>query len=117
MVVLVAMTSNVLSQSYGQIEAAFCSRSHDIKVIANSKNPMKMFDCYPLASYQKGAIESIHRILRYVLQKGTSMDFLTQEKREIVIPSNNSDRRRSNQFMTSYALMNHVLKEVVLKQN
>jgi len=64
-----------------------------------------IFYCDPLASYQKGAIESIHRLLRYVFPKGKSLDFLTQEKLNRVISAINSYKLRSNQFITAYEMI------------
>lgn len=92
------------------------SKPHDIEVTKDLKDRTKVFYCDPLASYQKGAIESIHRILRYVFPKGKSIDFLTQDKLEIVISSINSYRLRSNQFVTAYELMKHVFNEDILNK-
>jgi len=44
-----------------------------------------VFYCDPLASYQKGQIESIHRSLRYVLPKRQSIDFMTQDKLNLAL--------------------------------
>lgn len=64
----------------------------------------RVFYCDPLASYQKGAVESIHRILRYIFPKGKSLDPITQIKLERAISHINSYRIRSNQFKTSFEL-------------
>lgn len=90
------------------------SQPHDIEVTKDLKDRTRVFYCDPLASYQKGAIESIHRILRYVFPKGKSIDFLTQDKLEIVISSINSYRLRSNQFLTAYELMERVFGAGIL---
>jgi transposase, IS30 family len=90
------------------------SRPHDIELTTDLKDRTKIFYCDPLASYQKGAIESIHRILRYVFPKGKSIDFLTQKQLDVVISSINSYRLRSNQFVTAYELMKQIFGEDVL---
>jgi transposase, IS30 family len=90
------------------------SRPHDIELTTDLKDRTRIFYCDPLASYQKGAIESIHRILRYIFPKGKSIDFLTQKELEIVISSINSYRLRSNQFITAYELMKQIFGEEVL---
>lgn len=73
-----------------------------------------VFYCDPLASYQKGAIESIHRVLRYIFPKSKTLDFLTQPKLEIAISHINSYKLRSNQFKTAYELATMMLGEDVL---
>lgn len=74
----------------------------------------KVFYCDPLASYQKGAIESMHRLLCYVFPKGKSLDFLTQDKLERFISCINSYKIRSNQFQTAYQLMKEIFGQTVL---
>lgn len=92
------------------------TRPHDIETTDDLKDRTRFFYCDPLASYQKGAIESIHRLLRYVFPKGKSIDFLTQKQLDVVISSINSYRLRSNQFVTAYALMKHIFGEEVLNK-
>ena len=75
-----------------------------------------VFYCDPLASYQKGAIESIHRLLRYVFPKGKTLDHLTQAKLSKVISHINSYKLRSNQFRTAYELTKKVFGNEVLDQ-
>jgi IS30 family transposase len=75
-----------------------------------------VFYCDPLASYQKGAIESIHRLLRYVFPKGKTLDHLTQAKLSKVISHINSYKLRSNQFRTAYELTKEVFGKEVLDQ-
>jgi IS30 family transposase len=75
-----------------------------------------VFYCDPLASYQKGAIESIHRILRYVFPKGKTLDNLTQTKLNKAISHINSYRLRSNQFKTAYELTKEVFGKDLLNQ-
>ena len=74
----------------------------------------KVFFCDPLASYQKGAIESIHRLLRFVFPKGRSLDFVTQDKVEHFISAINSYKIRSNQYQTAYELMTTIFGKTIL---
>jgi transposase, IS30 family len=75
-----------------------------------------VFYCDPLASYQKGAIESIHRLLRYVFPKGKSLDHLTQDKLQSFINAINSYKLRSNQFIPAYQMMEtHFGKDLLEK--
>lgn len=76
----------------------------DIEKNAMGIRRTKVFYCDPLASYQKGAVESIQRILRYVFPKGKSLDPITQVKLDRAISHINSYRIRSNQFKTAYEL-------------
>lgn len=76
----------------------------------------RVFYCDPLASYQKGAVESIHRVLRYIFPKGKSLDFLTQSKLEVVISHINSYKLRSNQFKTAYELAMITFGKEILHQ-
>ena len=47
------------------------------------------------SSYQKGAIEENHTLLRYVLPKGTLFDDLTQENADLIASHINSYHRKS----------------------
>jgi transposase, IS30 family len=76
----------------------------------------RVFYCDPLASYQKGAVESIHRVLRYIFPKGKTLDSLTQPKLEIAISHINSYKLRSNQFKTAYELAIITFGEDILKK-
>lgn len=86
----------------------------DIEKDLRGEKRTRVFYCDPLASYQKGAIESIHRVLRYVLPKGKSVDFLTQAKLEKLMNNINNYRLRSNQFKTAYELAKISFGEEVL---
>jgi IS30 family transposase len=86
----------------------------DIEKDFKGEKRTRVFYCDPLASYQKGAIESIHRVLRYVLPKSKSVDFLTQPKLEKLMSGINNYRLRSNQFRTAYELVKVSFGEEVL---
>ncbi len=65
----------------------------------------KVYYCDPLASYQKGAIESYHRLLRYILPKGKTLDHLTPAKVNLINSHLNSYKLKSNQYKTAYDLV------------
>jgi hypothetical protein len=66
--------------------------------------------------HQEGAVESIHRILRYIFPKGKSLDPITQIKVEKAISHINSYRIRSNQFKTAYELTSMLFGVETLKK-
>jgi len=54
-----------------------------------------IFYCDSYSSYQKGAIEENHELIRYILPKGTSFDSITQEKANEIASNINSYYRKS----------------------
>lgn len=54
----------------------------------------RIFYCDPAASYQKGACENNHEMLRRFLPKGSSFDNLTQEQLNIISSHINSYKRK-----------------------
>ena len=54
-----------------------------------------VFFCDSYSSYQKGAIEENHTLLRYILPKGTLFDDLTQEDVDLISSHINSYHRKS----------------------
>lgn len=54
-----------------------------------------MFYCNSYSSYQKGAIEENHTLLRYIVPKGTSFSLLSQDKVDLMISHINSYYRHS----------------------
>lgn len=57
------------------------------------KKRTKLFYCEPRKSEQKGCLEKNHEYIRYVLPKGTSFDYLTQEKVLLMINNINNTTR------------------------
>lgn len=92
------------------------SQPEDIEKNVKGICRTRVFYCDPLASYQKGAVESIHRILRYIFPKGKSFDTLVQTKLDIAVSHINSYRIRSNQFKTAYELTRQTFGEHILHQ-
>jgi len=54
-----------------------------------------VFYCDPSAPYQKGSAEKNHEFIRMIIPKGLSLDFLTQEKVELMMNNINSYCRKS----------------------
>ena len=65
-------------------------------------------------SNQKAGIESNHRLIRYVLPKGTSFDFLTQNDIDILFSNINGLRRQSLHNFTPFELAKKVLGQKFL---
>lgn len=71
----------------------------------------KLFFCDPLRSNQKGLCENNHRLIRYVLPKKTSFDFLTQSHAVLLMNHINSYTRGSLFGSTPYKSSIKVLPE------
>lgn len=71
----------------------------------------KVFFCDPNRSDEKGACENNHKLIRYVIPKGTSLDSLTQEKVHLMMNHINSYCRKGIHGKTPYALAMNVLPE------
>ena len=68
-----------------------------------------------MRSGQKGALERAHTMLRMVLPKGTSFDFLTQWDVNLIVNHINSTPRESLGGKTPYDVASETLGEAVLK--
>lgn len=55
----------------------------------------RLFYCNSYSSYQKGALEENHELIRYILPKGLIFDFLSQEKVDLICSHINSYVRKS----------------------
>ena len=55
----------------------------------------KVFFCHPYNSGEKGHCEKNHEYIRYILPKGTSFDFLTQDMCNLMMSHINSTKRPS----------------------
>ena len=74
-----------------------------------------IYYCDPMRSGQKGALELRHTLLRMVLPKGTSFDFLTQWDVNLIVNHINSTPRESLGGKTPYNVALETLGEEVLK--
>ena len=62
---------------------------------AQGNKRTSVFYCDPSAPYQKGSAEKNHEFIRCIIPKGQSLDFLTQEKVDLMMNHINSYSRRS----------------------
>lgn len=74
-----------------------------------------IYYCDPMRSGQKGGIEQAHTMLRMILPKGTSFEFLTQWDVNLIVNHINSTPRESLNGRTPYDLALETLGENVLK--
>ena len=63
-----------------------------------------IYYCDPMQSGQKGGIEQAHTLLRMILPKGSSFEFLTQWDINLIVNHINSTPRKSLSGMTPYSL-------------
>ena len=75
----------------------------------------KLFFCDPHASCQKGSIEKNHEFIRYVLPKGTSFKYITQQDCDILKNHINSLCRDSLNGKSPYKAMLFLCDEETLK--
>lgn len=81
------------------------SKFHEIETDKYGRNLCKVFFTNPYRSTDKASCERNHEFIRYVIPKGKSLDFLTQEKVELLFSHINSYVRESNKNKTPYDLM------------
>ena len=74
-----------------------------------------IYYCDPMQSGQKGGLEQAHTLLRMVLPKGTSFDFLTQWDVNLIVNHINSTPREILDGRTPYNMALETLGEEVLK--
>ncbi|WP_044911210.1 hypothetical protein, partial [[Clostridium] symbiosum] len=74
-----------------------------------------LYYCDPMRSGQKGGVENVHTMLRMVLPKGTSFEFLTQWDVNRIVDHINSTPRESLNGKTPYELALESFGEDTLK--
>ncbi len=74
-----------------------------------------LYYCDPMRSGQKGGVENVHTMLRMVLPKGTSFEFLTQWDVNLIVNHINSTPRESLGGETPYNLALESFGEDTLK--
>ena len=77
---------------------------HEIENDTNGNKSCNVFFTTPYKSTDKASCEKNHEFIRYVLPKGKSLDFLTQEKVNLLFSHINSYVRLSNKNKTPYDL-------------
>lgn len=73
-----------------------------------------IYYCDPMRSGQKGGLEQAHTMLRMVLPKGTSFEFLTQWDLNLIVSHINSTPRESLEGRTPYSVALETMGEDVL---
>ena len=73
-----------------------------------------IYYCDPMRSGQKGGLEQTHTMLRMVLPKGTSFEFLTQWDLNLIVSHINSTPRESLEGRTPYSVALETMGEDVL---
>lgn len=81
----------------------------------NEMQRSSIYYCDPMRSGQKGALEQAHALLRMVLPKGTSFEFLTQWDVNLIVNHINSTPRESLGGRTPYSVALETLGEETLK--
>ncbi len=74
-----------------------------------------IYYCDPMRRGQNGGVENVHTMLRMVLPKGTSFDFLTQWDANLIVNHINATPRESLSGKTPYAAALETYGETVLK--
>jgi IS30 family transposase len=74
-----------------------------------------IYFCDPMRSGQKGGVENVHTMLRMVLPKGTSFEFLTQWDVNLIVNHINSTPRESLGGKTPYEMASETFGEDILK--
>lgn len=74
----------------------------------------RIFYCHPMSSWEKGAIESNHRYIRYYFPRGVSFAHLTQKDVNMMLSHINSTKRKSTDKCSPYDLAKVVFGESIL---
>lgn len=74
-----------------------------------------IYYCDPMRSGQKGGVENAHTMLRNVLPKGTSFEYLTQWDANLIVNNMNSTPRESLNGRTPYDMAEETFNSDVLK--
>jgi IS30 family transposase len=76
----------------------------------------RVFYCDPQASYQKGAAENNHSMIRRIIPKGTSMDRFTQDDISLMMNHINSYRRANLGDKSPYEVFATLYGEDILRK-
>lgn len=75
-----------------------------------------VFYCNPSASYQKGAAENNHELIRRIIPKGQSLDGFSQEDISLMMDHINSYRRKNLGNKSPYEIFASLYGEDILKR-
>ncbi len=76
----------------------------------------RVFYCNPQASYQKGAVENNHTLIRRIIAKGTSLEPFIQEEVVLMMNHINSYRRANLGNKTPYEVFASLYGEETLRR-
>lgn len=76
----------------------------------------RVFYCDPQASYQKGAVENNHTLIRRIIPKGTSLEPFIQEEVVLMMNHINSYRRANLGNKTPYEVFASLYGEEILRR-
>lgn len=76
----------------------------------------KLFYCDSYSSYQKAEIECNHKLIRYVIPKGRSIDSFTQDDLNLLFSHINSYPRESKYGRKPYDITAMIIGEETLKK-
>lgn len=107
----IRLLQKLLGTKYGEIFQVNLSdngpefaKFHEIETNEYGHHLCKIFFTEPYRSTNKASCEKNHEFIRYVIPKGVSLNFLTQEKINLLFSHINSYVRKSNQNKTPYQL-------------
>lgn len=93
------------------------SKPEDIEFSPNNgEQRAKLFYCDSYSSSQKAHIESNHRLIRYVISKGRSIDSFTQDNMNLLFSHINSYPRESKCGSKPYNIFKAIYSEEILKK-
>ena len=81
----------------------------EIEIDENGEKVSNVFFCDPYSSFQKGECERNHEFIRYIIAKGKTFDFLTQNLLNLIFSHINSYKRESLKEKTPYELTKEFL--------
>jgi IS30 family transposase len=87
-----------------------------IEMDSQGKQRTRIFYCDPQASYQKGAAENNHTLIRRIIPKGTSLDNFTQEDIILMMNHINSYKRLNLGDKSPYEVFSSLYGEEILKK-
>ncbi len=79
-------------------------KPQDLETGINGIERTSLYFCDLMRSCQKGGVENVHTLLRMVLPKGTSFEFLTQWDVNLIVNHINSTPRKSLNGSTPYGV-------------
>lgn len=83
--------------------------------LSTGEKRTSLYFCHPNASFEKGACEKNHTLIRYVIPKGSSMDHLTQKKIDLMMSHINSYKRESTDYAVPYDVFSATYGKEILE--